>query len=216
MKIKINLKEVTQAIREETNLTQKAIREERPALLKALGIQLLSLSRIDYETKGRGGTGVDGIAWKPLAPSTIEQKNRRGKKQSGTAAKAAEKTLKGRKRGGQTRKAKAAKAFLRSAASTQIGVDTGMQRASSAPGFRGGGGTKANGKPGKGSGGNLFDLKPDAVTVGYLRSYSQYFDAVRPIFPTELPGPWNKELELILKDWMDRIINENNKNGGAG
>ena len=171
---------------------------KKKTLLKRLGLQILSNAQLDYQTKGRGGTGTDGIKWTPLAESTIRAKNRKGNKQSGTAAKAAKKTLKGQKRGGQTKQQKAAKTFLSNAANTQIGVDSGLQRASAQPEFKG---------P-DGKGGNVFDIEETAITVGYGREYSEYFDEKRPLLPETLPPAWEKDLDKIQEEWADEILKE--------
>lgn len=153
-----------------------------------LGTQLLSFTKLDYETKGRGGTGTDGITWKPLAESTIEKKTSR------ETAKP-QKSKNGRIKPRKTKSGKRMPAL----GTTQIGVDTGLQRASASPGFIG--------KDGKG--GNLFKLDTNVVTVGYNRSYSVYFDEVRPLLPEKLPDKWTKELEALVQEWADKIIKEN-------
>lgn len=178
--------------------TQGELKRQKKKLLKQLGLQLLSNAELDYETKGRGGTGTDGIKWDPLAASTIAAKNRKGNRQSGTAAKDAKRTVKGAKRGGQTKKQKAARSFLSASAGTQIGVDTGLQRASARPGF-----ISEDGK-----GGNVLDVEEDAVTVGYGREYSEYFDEKRPLLPKDLPSDWEKDLDKTTEEWADEIIKD--------
>lgn len=84
-----------------------ALESHIPDLLELLGVKLLSLSKIDYVTKGRGGTGKDGISWKPLKPETIKQKNRRPANNQSFGADR-----------------------------SQIGVNTGLQLASASPGYK--------------------------------------------------------------------------------
>lgn len=90
---------------------------ERRNLLQAVGTSLLSQSQQAYRVKSRGGTGSDGIAWKPLAASTIEKRNRRGKR---NAKRTTTRSGKARPAGG----------------SVSIGIDTGLQLSSASPGFK--------------------------------------------------------------------------------
>jgi len=45
-----------------------------------VGVRLLGLVQTDFVTKSRGGTGKDGVAWKPLSPKTIAARERKAKK----------------------------------------------------------------------------------------------------------------------------------------
>jgi len=83
------------------------LNDHMPDLLEAMGLRLLALSKIDYVKKGRGGSGSDGVSWKPLDPKTIKQKNRRRRNNPTFGAGA-----------------------------SQIGVDTGLQLNSATPGFK--------------------------------------------------------------------------------
>lgn len=94
--------------------------QQRPAL-EAIGVAVLSQSQQAYRVKSRGGTGSDGIKWKPLAASTIAKKNRRGKV---NANRKTTKSGKARPGGG----------------TTAIGIDTGLQQSSASPGFKAAGG----------------------------------------------------------------------------
>ncbi len=95
--------------------------QEQHDVLHVIGVQLLSFVSLDYDTKSRGGTGTDGIAWKLLAASTIAKKTKRGKRNEKRKT-----TKSGKARPG--------------AGSTAIGIDTGLQRASAQPGFSAAGG----------------------------------------------------------------------------
>lgn len=75
-----------------------------------------------------------------------------------------------------------------------IGIDTGLQLASASPGFNASGG------------GNIFQLTNTSITVGYGRSYSKYFDELRPLLPDHLPENWRKKLEAIAGRWADAIV----------
>lgn len=94
---------------------------QQQPVLEAMGVQLLSLSKQAYIVKSRGGTGSDGIKWKPLAESTIARKNKRGK------ANANRKKTKG----GKARP---------TGGNVAIGIDTGLQLNSATPGFKAPGG----------------------------------------------------------------------------
>lgn len=78
----------------------------------------------------------------------------------------------------------------------QIGVDTGLQRASVQPGFVGG----------DGQGGNKFDVQGNSVTVGYGRSYSEHFDRKRTLIPGTLPKAWEQELERLTENWASDVL----------
>lgn len=183
--MKFRIKYPMAEIREKVKITQRELKAEKPKLLKVLGVQLLSFTKLDYETKGRGGTGTDGITWKPLAESTIEQKTSR---ETAKPQKSKNGRIKPRKTGSGKR--------MPALGSVQIGVDTGLQRASASPGFIG--------KDGKG--GNLFQLDTNVVTVGYNRSYSGYFDEERSLLPKVLPEKWKKELDDLVQEWADDVV----------
>lgn len=99
----------------------RRIRDDGEATMRVIGVQTLSLAQIAYGVKSNGGTGSDGIRWKPLAESTKAKKSKRGKRNDNRKA---------------TKSGKARPA----AGSTVIGIDTGLQRASGSPGFTAAGG----------------------------------------------------------------------------
>ncbi len=51
--------------------TALALYQSRREMLDQIGVQLLSFTKLDYETKSHGGTGTDGIAWAPITVGTI-------------------------------------------------------------------------------------------------------------------------------------------------
>lgn len=164
---------------------QGRMEEDRRNLLNILGVQLLSLEKQNFEKKSRGGTGEDGVRWKPLKQSTIEKKGQRGKPNE---------------RRKTTRSGKARPV----AGSSQIGVDTGLMRNSSTPGFRG---SKTVGKETRQSS-TLFDLRATEVTVGYNSNYAKHFDAQRPLMPERIPRKWQDTLDRRAQEWVDRITKE--------
>lgn len=176
--MKINIKSELEEVLKKLKATRQQMAKKKAELLEAMGVQLLADAQLDYLTKSKGGTGKDGITWKPLAPSTIRKKNRRGSQKAG-------------------RKTKSGKA-LPGPTQSDIGVDTGLQRASASPGFTG---------P-DGQGGNLFEQDEDSVTVGYNREYSGYFDEARPLLPDELPQEWQEHQDQIVTDWAEKIFKE--------
>lgn len=169
-------------VSEASEKVKKEIIRRRAELLQVLGVQLLSNVLLAYNDKSRGRTGEDGIKWKPLAESTIKKKNKRGKGRRGRRG--GRKGIEGPS--GNT--------------STFIGVDSGLQRNSASPGFR---------APDS-KGGNIFDINEQAaeVTVGFGRSYSEYFDEDRPLLPNDLPEDWEVELEDITEKHYEEIFEE--------
>lgn len=196
--MKLNIKSELERIRKQLKATRQQMAKKKAELLETMGVQLLADAQLDYLTKSKGGTGKDGVSWKPLHELTIKRKNRRGLNQTGTAAKRAQKLVDQKKRGRPSKKVKDAKSFLQNSQSTDIGVDTGLQRASASPGFIG---------P-DGKGGNFFEQDETSVTVGYNREYSKYFDEARPLLPDELPQEWQEHQEQIVTDWAEKLLEE--------
>ncbi len=146
------------------------INNRRHDLLEILGIRLLSEAVDAFQEKSRGGTGSDGIKWAPLKPATIARKNRRGKRN------AKRKTTKGgKKRPG--------------AGSSQIGVDTGLMRASGQPGYAGN-----------------TQVGSTSVTVGYAMEYSHWFDETRKLLPEKMPDAWQKALDDSAQRFIDKHL----------
>lgn len=150
-------------------------------LLQEVGVSVLSDAKRDFEVKSRRGTGADGVRWAELQESTEKKKARRGRKPRKT------KSGKPRKRDAVT----GAK-FGQS----QIGVDKGLLRNSSKPGFTG---------P-DGKGGNILTVEGHAVTVGFGRDYATYFDAKRPLLPADLPQKWSEAVDAIVDDWITDVL----------
>ena len=147
-------------------------------VLNDVGVYLLSEVRLNFEELSRRGSGVDGTKWKEHALSTAITKAEKGgwrpsdredKDENQNIFQVLKKVQSGR----YTEKQNPPK--------SQIGVDTGLLRNSSVPGFKG-----------DGEGGNLFevDLPSASVTVGFARSYAKYFDKERPLIPAEAPKDW--------------------------
>lgn len=161
----------------EVNLSNQATQ-----LLEVLGIQLLSFVKLAYNEKARGGVGSDGIVWQDNKPATKKAKNRRGKSRSSRT-------------GPRSRKGSTSRP---SAGSVEIGVDTGLQRASATPGF----------KAPDGDGGNILEIVDLEVIVGFARSYSVFFDETRPLLPTVLPVPWTEALDGLTTQWAEHQLEE--------
>lgn len=222
---------------------QRDLDAGRRDCLQVLGTEILSLSKLDYVTKARGGTGTDGIAWAPLTRKTIEARVRSrapAKRIVAQRRALAEqiKTLLASRKGKRkaARQAKGGKGFKKAAkavsdvnlriaalrekrkelsvrlqglidkeyARHEIGVDTGLQRASAQPGFR----------SNDGKGGNVLQVTDAQVTVGYGRNYSVHFDAHRQLLPQELPQTWLDRLELKAADWGANVLQSTIENGG--
>ena len=166
-------------IKRKLKATAKKIERKQIELLEAVGVDLLSKAQQDYRTKSRGGTGTDGIQWKPLAASTIKAKGKRGK-------------------GNEKRKTTKGGKARPGAGSAVIGINTGLQLNSAAPGFKG---------P-DGKGGNVKVVTTTDVTVGYGREYSGHFDEDRPLLPVTLPEAWRKSIKGIVVRGVERILRE--------
>lgn len=189
--VKFPLGDLTQArLRAEQRLAA-----ERDILLNTLGTQVLSFAQQDYVTKARGGEGTDGITWDPLQRSTLAA--RVARRAPYKALVRQRKSLAGMRDAKSRAKRKQITAkqhalIDKESSRYEIGVDTGLQRASAAPGHPD----------------NLFDLSPSSVTVGYNREYSEHFDAKRQLLPEELPDAWQEELNALTLDWAVRILEE--------
>lgn len=160
-------------------MAAQQLAQQRQDLLRLIGIQLLNLSQIAYVEKSQGRTGSDGIRWKPLDPKTIARKLRKGR------------------RNDKRRTTKSGK-IRPAAGAVAIGVDSGLQRASASPGY----------VAPDGRGGNVLEVAGSQVTVGYGRSYSQYFDAVRPLLPERLPPAWQRRLEELAAQHGQAILDQ--------
>jgi len=145
-----------------------ALHAGRVKILDIMGVQLLQFTQLDYVTKSNGGTGTDGITWAPIKPETLAARNK-GKKNAGK--------FKGQH---------------------QIGVNTGLQRASARPGFTG-----ADGR-----GGNVQIKADDSIEVGFGRSYSRHFDKRRKLMPEVLPPKWLETLEDIAAKQGGQLIDD--------
>lgn len=191
---------------------QRRFSEAMPVLMDQLGVQLMALSRTAYRAKARGGTGQDGITWDPLTRATIEarvrsrapaqrivaQRRQLAQQISNTRGKGSAKKI---ARLRQRRKAlldRLNAMIDREFARHEIGVDTGLQRASAEPGYSG---------P-DGQGGNVHQVEGNQITVGYGREYSGYFDEQRPLLPEQLPDSWTERLEAIVTRTADQIASE--------
>lgn len=164
------------AISARVQVAKSRLQTERRELLEAIGVTLLSFAQQDYRTLSRGGTSSDGRKWKALDPKTVARKAARGRKTSRT-----NKTGSGKP--------------LPTGNISAIGIDTGLQQASGAPGFNAAGG------------GNIFEIKPpDEVTVGYGRSYSKFFDMQRKLLPDKLPASWRLLLQSVVGRWLQKIV----------
>lgn len=171
--------EIDDQVKEATGAVRKAIQDRQRELLDVIGVQLLSFALLDFDEKARGGTGEDGIGWKALHPKTIEAKQRRGK---------GRKSSRRSKRGGL--------AGPSGSQSTMIGVDTGLMRAAALPGYRGND--------------RIYNINEAAeeVTVGFGRSYAEYFDEDRPLLPKDMPREWEAEIDNIIEEHYDIIFRE--------
>lgn len=187
----------------------QAIGVEMPQLMEILGVQVLSEAQLAYTSKARGSVGSDGVAWPKLARATLEARVRRvgrGRTIVAKRKKLAEqiRSTKGKGATAKVVKLRKQRADLKAdleklvdaaVANHEIGVDTGLQRASAKPGFR----------PPAG-GGNVLEVNGNEVTVGYGRNYSTYFDERRKLLPETLPAAWATELDRRAEEWAGGVI----------
>lgn len=114
--MKFSVRVPSEAIRAKLRSAKAAFGNDQRPVLETMGVSLLSNSQQAYLQKSKGLRGSDGITWSPLAPSTIERRNRRGRR---NANRKTTKSGKSRPLGG----------------SVDIGRDTGLQLSSARPGF---------------------------------------------------------------------------------
>lgn len=189
---------------------QGRLEERRRDLLDVLGTTILSESQLAYRTKARGGRGSDGITWKKLSPKTLEARVRRraparrivrqrkklAEKIRNTKGKGSGKKKEGLRKKRKDQLEKLQSLIQKEVNQHEIGVDTGLQRASASPGFR----------ARDGRGGNTYEFGPDRITVGYNRKYSTFFDEARPLLPDPLPQAWQQELDQRTEEFMQRLL----------
>ncbi|MCC7425017.1 MAG: hypothetical protein IT428_32510 [Planctomycetaceae bacterium] len=209
---RFNIKQPLSELAARIRATQGKLEDDHRNLLDLLGTQMLSLAQQDYVTKARGGTASDGTKWAKLSRATLEARVRRRAparaivRQRRDLAAQIKKLTKAKdapKRKALIQKRQALKVKLEALIDKEmgrheIGVDTGLQRSSATPGFKG-----TDGK-----GGNVKTVTGDSVTVGYARNYSKFFDEKRPLMPKELPPPWIEKLEKTTQLWAEKIVRD--------
>lgn len=174
--------DIDEKVRNASREIIKAVKDRHGELLDTIGVQLLSNALLAFDDKSRGGTGDDGIVWKPLHQDTIEAKQRRGL---------------GRRRSRRSQRGSAGGLSGPSGStSTLIGVDSGLMRAAALPGYRGND--------------RIYKINEAAseVTVGFGRSYAEYFDNLRPLLPEDIPETWEADIEEIIEDHYNSIFKE--------
>jgi hypothetical protein len=169
----------------------KALDDPRE-VLNDVGIYLLSEVRLNFEEMSNRGSGIDGTKWKEHALSTAITKAEKG------GWRPPDRKKKDKRQSIFQVMSKVEKGTYTENVNppqSQIGVDTGLLRNSSVPGYKG-----------DAEGGNLFevDLPSASVTVGFGRSYAKFFDKDRPLIPAETPKDWQDGAEEIVQDWLDQ------------
>lgn len=120
-----------------------------------VGVALLSQVQQDYLTKARGGTGRDGVKWKPLKPETIARRRR-----TAGDTKAARVLVRQAKQAGQKRPSVK---VLYGSRQVEILIDTRRLFRSLSPGVE----DRPSNAPGQ-----IFEHKPGAVIVGTNAPYA--------------------------------------------
>lgn len=199
-------------------------------LLQEVGTSILSNSKLDFETKSRGGAGAGGVTWKPLSPKTLENRVRRrspSRKIVEQRRKLADqirqiteqiKRLRRSVRKGENFKRDAAKLssqYARIEKLRQKRADLMAKHKTMFANEKGQIGVdtgllRNSATPGfqgsDGKGGNVLRIEGSSVTVGYGRSYARYFDEKRPLLPDQVPQDWQADIDEIVNDWIDDVL----------
>lgn len=189
-----------------------------------LAFTFLGLVKEAFETKGRGGTGSDGITWAPLTQSTIKAKLRKGmtKAQSKRYRQdfiGAFKSASARMSEEKARKFahfKATRAHeIRVGRLVQSGpyqalVDTGILRQSLSVGTLVENGPAATYSPADQD--QVFEEAPGEVLIGSSVPYAVYQHRgtrripARPFWPNQLPDQWGEEITRQTSLGLQRIV----------
>lgn len=195
------------------------------------GLALLQEISRDFMTKARGGTGRDGIKWKPLHPSTIarrrtSQSERRelgigGKRTRGLLTPSQDERwkkiygtrlarLRLQMSEGEARATAAQIAWAtlkREGAQTKIAVLGGRQVEIGKDTVR----MFRSLTPSIGVDEQIFEFGPGTVTVGSNVPYFPHFHKVRPVWPRDggIPTAWmpaiQRAVDAGMKDAIERI-----------
>lgn len=197
----------------QTSKVKAEILRRHAELLEKLGVEILKRVAKAYNEKARGRTGADGITWRDLDRKTLEARVRRRSPARRIVQRRRDlasqiRNTKGKGSGSRIAKLRAKRKerleklqslIDKEVSRHMIGVDTGLQRASASPGFKG-----------DVDGGNVFnvDAKLGQATVGFRRTYSDYFDEDRKLIPERLPADWLESLENIAEEHFNQILKE--------
>lgn len=151
-----------------------------------VGETALEQTRIDYDRKSRGQTGMGGVRWDQVTEAAILKRAQRQPSWKLSASLDPDQKRAVRQR------------LIAQARNGLIGVDKRYQLASLQPGYGG---------P-DGQGGNVFEIDNEGVTVGVNRDYSHHFDSLREIFPDDLPAEFVQELEAALLDGLEEFLGD--------
>ena len=189
-------------------------------LLTALGKLLLARVQEAYDVKADHGKGSDGITWPDVSRRTLEARvlrrgparllrdqidrlNEQLRQLSNSKNQAARRTQIRRTIDQAQQRINAL--IEQEVASHQIGIDTGLQRAAKATDLD----DNVWNRPDEdGRGQNVFAVTDTSVTVGYQRTYSQYFDAARTLIPETIPEAWLSALDREAGKQCGHVIQE--------
>lgn len=197
-----------------------------------LGVALLSQIQQDFATKARGGTGRDGITWKPLSPKTVAGRRLGPADKKARTLKARAPQLSESARRAIEKQIRARAVDLRVRFGLDAGSARGLARAQvEAEGRRAGkvasvlsvlGGRQveilrdtgrllASFSPGledrpSGAAEQLFQTPPGEVIVGTNVPYAARQHAARPFWPDTLPGPWAEALTLAAQRGVAQAV----------
>jgi hypothetical protein len=170
-----------------------SLNRRQSELMEEFGQAILSLQQLSFEKKSRGGTGDDGISWKPLAESTERKKFAKGRPRPGKT-----------KGGTRRRRPKLVGPVPRS----QIGVDTGELRNSPVAVYNAPSGGVVLGIGQVIAAPMDIGNVTDSLSVAYNAPHAEWFDHDRPLMAVNMPAAWQRKLERIAGDWLSDIAME--------
>lgn len=196
-----------------------------------LGVAFLSQVQQDFVTKARGGTGRDGIKWKPLAPSTVARRRLGPGDRKAVRLAARAPALSQAQRRAVDKDVRVRKAALMLKGLTESQA-LGVARSAAEAKYRRGGQAASKfsvlsardveilrdtnrlfrslqpgieDRPARGEG-QVFDAGPGRVTVGSDVVYAARQHADRPFWPERLPPAWRAAINAAFARGVARAL----------
>ncbi len=177
------------------------------------GVALLSQIQLAFVVKSRGGTGNDGVKWKPLKPETIARRKRTAKDVAG-----GKRAIKAARRAGQK---KPTVVELYGSREVEILIDTRVMFRSLSPAILDRapiaadmGAKRQKDDIGEGNENQIFQTPPGQLIVGTVdpkaSTHQRGRGAVpaRPLWPADgiLPPPWQQAVSRALEQGLVRAV----------